>query len=196
MTGEQRREQILAVARRRLAAAGYQATSVERIAEAAGISKPVVYEHFGGKESIYRVLVDREVRQLTGRIAAALDAPHPRAAVEQAARAFLTYIEEESDGFRLLVRDAPAGPGETSFASLIGDIAERVSGVFAVEFRVRGLDERDAPLYARALVGMVALVGEWWLDEQSPSREQVEAHLVNLAWNGLKGLEVDPPPPS
>jgi len=201
MTGRERREQLLTVGRRIFAENGYEATTVEEIAEAAGITKPVVYEHFGGKEGLYAVIVDREEARLLERITAVLAAEHPRQAVEQAADAFLGYIEEHPDGFRVLTRDAPIGVG--TFASLIGDIAESVTDVFSVHFRARGYPAEHAPVYARALVGMVAMVGEWWLHERefasgaaglvrTPSRAQVRAHLVNLSWNGLKDLEIDP----
>jgi hypothetical protein len=64
--------------------------------------------------------------------------------------------------------------------------------MLAAEFKAREFDPKLAPLYARALVGMVALVGEWWLESGKPERSEVAAHLVNLAWNGLQGLDPDP----
>jgi hypothetical protein len=74
------------------------------------------------------------------------------------------------------------------------DIVGQVEHLLAAEFEARGYDPKLAPLYSQALVGMVALVGQWWLDARKPSREQVAAHLVNLAWNGLSHLESDPLP--
>jgi AcrR family transcriptional regulator len=192
MTGSERREQLLTVARALFAEKGYDATSIEEVAQRAGISKPVVYEHFGGKEGLYAVLVDREVRGLLERVIAALDAEHPRAKLEGAALALLGYVEEEPDGFRILVRDSPAMSARGTFASLIGDIASRVEYILADEFKRRGYRAKLAPLYSHALVGMVALVGEWWLDEGKPNRKEVAAHLVNLAWNGLRDLDPDP----
>ncbi|HEV8055762.1 MAG TPA: TetR/AcrR family transcriptional regulator, partial [Nocardioidaceae bacterium] len=50
-------------------------------------------------------------------------------------------------------------------------------------------DPKHAPMYSQMLVGMVALTGQWWLDVRHPSKSEVAAHLVNLAWNGLSGLE-------
>jgi len=192
MSALERREQLITVGRSVFAEKGYEATSVEEIAERAGVSKPVVYEHFGGKEGMYAVIVDREVARLVTKITLALDAGHPRAALEQAAEAFLSYIEEETDGFRILVRDAPLGSSTGSLSSVIGDIAEEVQGLLGREFKQRGYDRRIAPMMARALVGMVALTGQWWLDAGKPSRKIVAAHLVNLAWNGLKDLDPDP----
>jgi AcrR family transcriptional regulator len=109
MSSAQRREQLISVGRRIFAERGLDATSVEEVAARAKVSKPVVYEHFGGKEGLYAVVVDREVRALLDRITTALTGGHPRELLEQAALALLDYIEEETDGFRVLVRESPVG---------------------------------------------------------------------------------------
>src|SRR4051812_19405655 len=93
MTGQQRREQLIEIGRALFAERGFDGASIEEIAQRAHITKPVVYENFGGKEGLYAVVVDREVRELLARITRALDAEHPRAMLEQAALAFLSYIE-------------------------------------------------------------------------------------------------------
>jgi AcrR family transcriptional regulator len=192
MTGRERREQLLDIGREVFAERGYEAASIEEIAQRADITKPVVYEHFGGKEGLYAVIVDREVQQLLDRITEALDADHPRLVLEQAALGFLSYVEEQSDGFRILVRDSPVTGTTGTLASLIGDIASQVEYVLVEEFSNRGYDPKLAPLYSQALCGMVALVGQWWLDVGTPTRDEVAAHLVNLAWHGLSDLEPNP----
>jgi len=192
MTGQQRRQQLLMVAKELFAERGYEATSIEEIAQRAKVSKPLVYEHFGGKEGIYTVVVDREIHRLIDGITMALAGDHPKVMLEQAATALLTYIEEESEGFRILVRDVPTNSASGMFASVIGDIATRVEHILAEQFKARGYDTKLAPLYAQALVGMVAQVGQWWLDVRKPGLKQVAGHLVNLAWNGLGHLETAP----
>ncbi|MFF7204772.1 MULTISPECIES: TetR/AcrR family transcriptional regulator [unclassified Streptomyces] len=192
MTGAQRREQLLDIGRTLFAEKGFEGTSVEEIAAKAGVSKPVVYEHFGGKEGLYAVVVDREMRQLLDMVTGALTAGHPRELLEQAAFALLDYIETYTDGFRILVRDSPVAQSTGTFASLISDIATQVEDILGMEFKNRGFDPKLAPLYAQALVGMVALTGQWWLDARRPKKAEVAAHLVNLAWHGLDGLEPKP----
>ena len=193
MTGKQRREQLLEVGRKLFAEKGFEGTTVEEIAAKAGVSKPVVYEHFGGKEGLYAVVVDREILRLLDGITGALSAPTtPRGLLEAAAMSLLDYVEGSRDGFRILVRDSPAGQSTGSFASLISDVASQVEHLLAAEFTERGLDPRTAPLYAQMLVGMVALTGQWWLDSRKFKKADVAAHLVNLAWNGLSGLEAKP----
>jgi AcrR family transcriptional regulator len=192
MSGKERREQLLDVGRALFAEKGFDGTSVEEIADKAGVSKPVVYEHFGGKEGLYAVVVDREVRRLLDRITAALQGNQPRELLEQAAGALLDYVEKDTDGFRILVRDSPVASSGGTFASMISDIATQVEHVLAGEFKSRGYDPKLAGLYSQALVGMVALTGQWWLDARKPKRDEVAAHLVNLAWNGLSHLEPKP----
>jgi AcrR family transcriptional regulator len=192
MTGKERREQLLDVGRGLFAERGYEATSVEEIAHTAGVSKPVVYEHFGGKEGLYAVVVDREMRRLLEMVTGALTGGHPRELLEQAAFALLDYIEHYTDGFRILVRDSPVAQSTGTFASLISDIATQVEDILGHEFKQRGFDPRLAPMYAQALVGMVALTGQWWVEVQRPKKADVVAHLVSLCWNGLSGLEPSP----
>lgn len=192
MSGQQRREQLLDVGRSLFAELGYEAASTEEIAHRAKVSKPIVYEHFGGKEGLYAVVVDREIKRLLARITEALSGDQPRVLLHQAATAFLSYIEEEEDGFRILVRDAPVGKAHGTFASLIGDVALQVEDVLVQQFKDRGFDPKMAPLYGQALIGMIAQVGQWWLETKKPSLKKVAAHLVNLAWNGLGNLERKP----
>ena len=101
-------------------------------------------------------------------------------------------MEESTDGFRILVRDSPPGQSTGSFASLISDVASQVEPIPAAEFQRRMLDPKMAPLYAQMLVGMVATPSGWWLDSRRIKKEDVAAHVVNLAWNGLSGLEPKP----
>jgi AcrR family transcriptional regulator len=193
MTGKERREQLLDVGRALFAERGYDGTAVEEIASRAGVSKPVVYEHFGGKEGLYAVVVDREVQRLMDSFANALSGESPRELLEQACLVLLTYVEEQGDGFRILVRESPVGTERAGgFATIMSDVASEVEYIVAREFKARGLETKLAGLYSQALVGMVALTGQWWQDHRKPKRDEVAAHLVNLAWNGLRGLEPKP----
>ncbi|MCW2754040.1 MAG: transcriptional regulator, TetR family [Marmoricola sp.] len=192
MTAAERREQLIEIARAVFAERGFDGASVEEIAARAEVSKPVVYEHFGGKEGMYAVVVDREVRQLLGMMRDALSAGSPRVLLEQAAFALLDYIEQSSEGFRILVRDTPLGSASGSYVSILSDIATRVEGILVDEFKRRGFDVKAAPMYSQMLVGMVGTTGQWWLEARKPAKEVVAANLVNLAWNGLAGLEAKP----
>jgi AcrR family transcriptional regulator len=192
MTGKQRREQLLDIGRRLFAERGLDGTSIEEIAARAGVSKPVVYEHFGGKEGLYAVVVDREVERFLAMATEVLQGQDTMEKFEAAAVALLRYIEDNSDGFRILVRDSHPASGSGTFASLISDIAGQVEYILADVLKVRGYDPKLAPVYSQMLVGMVAFAGQWWLDVRKPKLEEMAAHLVNLAWNGLSQLDPKP----
>ncbi|UYM06567.1 TetR/AcrR family transcriptional regulator [Solicola gregarius] len=191
MTSAERREQLISIARGVFAERGFDGTTVEEIAARADVSKPIVYEHFGGKEGVYAVVVDREVRTLLTMMQSALTSGHPRELLQQAALALLDYIEGSSDGFAIIVRDSPVGSSGT-YVTIIGDVVSRVEDILIEEFKDRGYEAPLAPMYAQMLVGMVGSTGQWWLDAREPSKEVVAAHLVNLAWRGLSGLEQEP----
>ncbi len=194
MTAAERREQLIEIARGLFAERGYDGAAIEEIAARAGVSKPVVYEHFGGKEGVYAVVVDRDVTLLLTMMREALSSGSARQLLEQAASAFLDFIDAHPDGFRILVRDSPIGSQGASFQSILGDVASRVEGILVAEFKARGFDAEAAPLYSQMLVGMVGTTGQWWLDTRKPDKQVVAAHLVNLAWNGLAGLQTRPAP--
>jgi AcrR family transcriptional regulator len=195
LTAAARRAQLIQVGRQVFAEKGYEATSVEEIANRAKVSKPIVYEHFGGKEGLYAVVVDREMEYVIGVISEALSAGSPRERAEQAALAFLTWVKDRPDGFAVLTHDAPTTVVSSGgFSSLLNEVAERVSDVFAEALKQAGYDPDVAPIYAHALIGMVTLVGQWWSVVRKPSVEKVASHIVALAWMGLRNLPEKPDP--
>src|ERR1700740_792559 len=101
MTGKERREQLLDVGRRLFAERGLEGTSIEEIAARADVSKPVVYEHFGGKEGLYAVVVDREVERFLAMATRLLAGQDTMEKFEIAAVHLLRYIQENYDGLRL-----------------------------------------------------------------------------------------------
>ncbi|MCU0280177.1 MAG: DNA/RNA non-specific endonuclease [Candidatus Nanopelagicales bacterium] len=72
------------------------------------------------------------------------------------------------------------------------EVADHVEHLLAGQFKARGFNAKLAPMYSQMLVGMVALTGQWWLDARKPDKDDVVAHLVNLAYNGLSHLEHRP----
>jgi AcrR family transcriptional regulator len=171
---------------------GYEAASVEEIADKAKVSKPIVYEHFGGKEGLYAVVVDREMDYVVTHIAEAISSGTPRERLEAAALAFLTYVKDHPDGFAVLSRDAPVTMARGGLSGMLNDVAERVGDIFATAFKQAGYDPKAAPIYAHALIGMVTFVGQWWMESRRFSVERVASHLAALAWMGLRHLPHEP----
>jgi AcrR family transcriptional regulator len=188
-----RRAQLMEIGRKVFAERGFEATSVEEIAARAGVSKPIVYEHFGGKDGLYAAVVDGEVDHIVSRMVDAITAGSARERLEGAVMAFLTYVREHPGGFALLLRDAPRLQRRGQMPVLMFDLADRVGDVFTEQFRRAGFDPRTAPIYAHALVGMVAFVGQWWTESaKPPPAETVASHVAALAWMGLRHLPKRP----
>lgn len=193
MTRAERREQLIEVARSLFAKHGYDAVSIEEIASAANVSKPVVYEHFGGKEGLYQVIVDRETKAIAAVLQESIGVGEsPRIALEKTILGLLDYIEENPDGFGLMVHQSPGVLAGGPFSTIMSDMGEYLQTLLAAYFEKLGFDEDAAPLYAQMLAGMVGTMGQWWAVNRTPKKEELAARIVNLVWNGLKNLEQNP----
>lgn len=193
MSTAERRRQLLDVGCTAFARLGPDGVSMEELAARAGVSKPVVYEHFGSKEGFYDAVVAEEMERLEAVIAGAMSLGRARLRIERAVLALLTYVEEHPDGFTIVARDPATKEG---FATLLGNATSRVSHILGAAFTRAGLDPSPATLYSQAMVGMVSQTAQWWLEqgsaETAPDKETVAAHIVNLLWNGLAGMEAEP----
>ena len=197
LSGAERRVQLMEVGRSVFAAHGYEAASIEEIAQKAGVSKPIVYEHFGAKEGLYAAIVDREMDNLVARVSERIAQGTPRERFEAAVLAFMSYVKEEPAGFAVLTRDSPNDEARRGLTRVIDDLAQRVGDIFQSEFERAGYNPKVAPIYANALVGMVTQVGQWWAAEgRSFSLEHVARHVAALGWMGLRHLPKDPVPPA
>lgn len=196
LTGAERRVQLMEIGRAVFASKGYEATSIEEVAQQAGVSKPIVYEHFGAKEGLYAAIVEREMDNLVARVTASISQGTPRQRFEDAVLAFMAYVKDEPAGFAVLTRDSPTATTRRGLTRVIDDLAQRVGDVFRSEFELAGYPSKVAPIYANALLGMVTQVGHWWAAEgKSFSTENVARHVAALGWMGLRHLPKDPAPP-
>ncbi|SDS25904.1 TetR/AcrR family transcriptional regulator [Corynebacterium timonense] len=191
MSRAQRRAQLISIGRAAFAERGLDGVSVEEIAARAGVSKPVLYEHFGGKDGLYRAIVEEDTAALEVMILEAISRGRWRERIEGGIVALLTFVEDNTDGFMILVHGQVPGE-ERTFSTLLNRSIAQVASFLGVAFNHRGLDPTIAPLYAQALVGTASNTALWWLDERSPDKYTVAAHIANLAWNGLRGMETTP----
>ncbi|HVG23016.1 MAG TPA: TetR/AcrR family transcriptional regulator, partial [Thermoanaerobaculia bacterium] len=173
MSAADRRAQLIDVGRTVFAEVGFDQASLDLIARRAGVTKPIIYEHFGGKDGLHAAIVQRELDALVARVSAAMSAGTPRERFEGAVVEFLTYVAEEPDGFAVLTREAPV-PSRGGMTRVIDQLTDRVGAIFGRELARAGYDRRVAPIYATALLGMVTQAGRWWAAAGRPvSRDQV-----------------------
>lgn len=193
MTRIARREQLIGIARKLFAAHGYDAVSIEEIASAADVSKPVIYEHFGGKEGLYQVIVDRETTAVNAILEEKLTGDvRPRQALELVVMGLLDYIELNPDGFGLMVHQSPEALAGGYFSTIMSDMGEILTNFLSGFFASSDFDTESLALYAHMLSGLVGIMGQSWAISREPSKEIMAAHLVNLMWNGLHNLEATP----
>src|SRR5438067_12678890 len=140
MTGKERREQLLDIGRKLFAERGLDGTSIEEIAAQAGVSKPVVYEHFGGKEGLYAVVVDREVSRFQLLLAQADVGGDARTRIERLVTALLQFAERDPVGLRILLGDTRI-ESET-FKIIVDDLASQILPWVSAEFTIRGVGEQ------------------------------------------------------
>lgn len=192
LSAAERRAQLMVVGREVFAETGFESASLEVIAHRAGVTKPIIYEHFGGKEGLHAAIVEQEMDALVNRVSVAMSEGTPRERFEAAVVEFMTYAADEPAGFAVLTRETstPARPGLTR---VIDQLTDRVGAIFSRELARAGYDRKLAPIYATALLGMVTQVGRWWAGaERRISRDQVVRHVSALGWMGLRHLPKSP----
>ncbi|GAA0214336.1 TetR/AcrR family transcriptional regulator [Corynebacterium riegelii] len=182
---------MIGVGRQAFAERGFDGISMEEIAARAGVSKPVVYEHFGSKVGLYQEVVRLEMARLEEAITSSIQSGRWRERIERGVLALLTYVEDETDGFVILAHGQLPGEGRT-YSTILNRVTAQVSYLLGEAFKHRGLDSAMAGLYGQALVGTVSNSALWWLDERKPDKHTVAAHISNLCWNGLRGMEAQP----
>lgn len=188
-----RREQLIdaAVAAVRTHGAG---ASMEQIAAAAGVTKPVLYRYFGDKAGLYEAVADRFVGVVNDAVVAALDerSTDPQAMLAATVDAYLSLVQRDTDMYRFLMRRArleqtAARDRIDTFVRALGD---RIGDLLLTQYASAGgaVDPATARVWAHGIVGMINAVGDWWVqsDERSGmSREDVVRAVTDLLWRGL-----------
>ncbi|NLU69812.1 TetR family transcriptional regulator [Streptomyces sp. HNM0574] len=193
-TAERRRGELLEAADRVVLREGPGA-SMNAIAAEAGITKPILYRHFGDKEGLYRALAVRHTDALLDSLRAALDAPtERRARVEATLDTYLAIIEARPQVYRFLMHPSEADSGsERGFdvgrhsAPLLRRLGEELAKVIAERVDLGPGGDELARVWGHGIVGMMYAAGDWWLREQPCPRAQLVSHLTDLLWGRLAG---------
>lgn len=192
LPAQQRRSQLLEVATGLFAERGFHATSMDDIAEAAGVTKPVVYQHFPSKRALYRELLDDVDRQLTERLLDATSrATTGRERVQDGFAAYFRYVASHRDAFRLLFGASVRNDAE--FATVAESTIERIADLIAQLIDIDAGPEHRRTL-AHAMVGMAEATSRRVAnDEGEDDPERLARWLGEMAWFGLRGVRADEP---
>jgi AcrR family transcriptional regulator len=183
-----RRKQLLGAAREVFVAQGYHAAAMDEIAERAGVSKPVLYQHFPGKLELYLALLDQSVADFLGAVSAALASTSDnRERVPATFRAFFDYVSYADEAFRLVFEsDLSNEPAvRARLEQAITECAEMVSEFIRED---AGVSDAEADLLGMGLVGMAQVGARYWLStERAIGQQTAENLLAKLAWRGISG---------
>jgi len=179
----QRREALLDAADRIVQRDG-PAASMATIAAEAGITKPILYRHFGDKHGLYAALTDRHTERLLAALQGALELPGPRRdRVARTVEAYLATIEAEPQVYRFLVHADEAAGADSSVRSFTRRVCELLAEGIGSENGLDGSSVR-AQTWAHGIVGMVQAAGDWWLEQRPCPRAEVVEELVVLLAGG------------
>ena len=183
-----RRRQLLEVALRVFAERGYHDASMNDIAVAAGVTKPVLYQHFTSKRELFTELLADVGRDLQDTITKAVaSADGPRQMVELGFAGYFDYVSRHRDAFKLFYGGSLARDSE--FAELVSQVERTIAGLVAGLIEIEGLSPGQRQVLGHGIVGMIEGASIHWLNSNSDADPTTLAQqLADLAWRGLRGV--------
>jgi AcrR family transcriptional regulator len=191
MRGPERRAQLLAVARRQFGRWGFHGVSMDQVAKEAGVTKPILYDHFGSKEELYIALLDADAQELELQVRAALTASTGnRERIRRSFQAYFDFVDEHAAGFKLFLQETMGA--DDVFRSKVQGVRDRIQGEVSdliVRESKKVVDREDADTVALALVGMVETVARRDPGGPKDRRRRAVDTLVRLSWRGITHLD-------
>jgi len=193
MSAADRREAILEAALDAFAGAGYHETSLDAVADRAGISKALIYEHFASKRELHRALLERYVHELLARVIDATAAAEPgEARLRSGLEAFLEFVEERRDAWRFVFRNVSDPEIADAVNRLREEVAVTLAGLMAAdappEWTANPELSRETEMIAQELTGAVQALANWWDEHRDVPRERISQSIMDFAWIGLERL--------
>ena len=163
---------------------------MEAMATEAGITKPILYRHFGDRAGLVAAVAERFADALSTELDAALRTnTGPRDVLVQTIDAYLAFVERDPSLYRFVVRGVAAGAAD-AIGDFMDQVGRRVAVVVGEQLRAAGQDSGGAEPIAHGIVGMVHAAGDWWVERQTMPRHRLVEYLTELLWSGLAPLSV------
>ena len=192
LPGPERKRQLLAVARKVLAKNGYHETTMSEIAAAAGVTKPVLYQHYSSKRDLYRtVLEDVGARLETAVIEAAVHTNSPRERAEAGIRAYAEFVDDDLDGFHLLF--SGANRQDPEWAALTAGVERSLARAIAQLIDIPHIAPIRRQTMAYGVMGLAEAMMRYAKSGEAGHypTARLSADITNLLWAGLRGIEAD-----
>jgi AcrR family transcriptional regulator len=164
--------------------------SMETIAAEAGVTKPIVYRHFGDRHGLVAAVAERFAHDLLAELRSSLAREtDPRELLAGTIDAYLAFVERDPNVYLFLCQRVPSESDAASqFHGFVRQIASEVAVVLGERLRAAGADSGPAEPWAYGLVGMVQLAGDWWIERRSLPRARLVEYLTRLVWDGLDAV--------
>jgi AcrR family transcriptional regulator len=187
----EREQQILDTAHAQFAERGYAAVTMDGVAAAVGVTKPLLYNYWGNKEWLYVACLERDAERLRGAVGAAVaEAESPAAALNLATHAFFAFIDAERGAFRVLFDETLPGGGEIArqvqeFRRQLGDL---IAGTLLAQIPARGRSQAriEVEALSAALLGAAEALGRWWLASGEIPADAAADLLIETVTPGLE----------
>jgi len=177
------------VARDVFAEHGFDAATLEQIAEQAGISRPILYSHFGDKQGLFEAVVEQEISRLKAVVMQSLIEPgESHQLLERSLCAFFTDMHENPAGHVVLTRDVPLGLTNSGLDQMLAGLGEQITAIITSSDPSATKDQTSAPIFAHALIGACFHIGRWWRDHPKVPLDQVVSERVNLIWTVISKI--------
>jgi AcrR family transcriptional regulator len=194
MSAADRREVILDAALDEFSLSGFHDTSLEGVAGRAGISKALIYEHFPSKRDLHEALLGRYRHDLLERVISALSAPDsPEGRLRRGAEAFFSFVEENREPWRLMVRSPLEATDATTVGGGQGDMAHAIAALARADMpadveQQQGIDEAKLRIefWAQQLVGAMRALANWWDDNREVPRGRLVQAIMNFVYFGME----------
>lgn len=169
--------------------------SMEKIARAAGVTKPILYRHVGGREEFVAALTERFVNELLERLETVLGdaSAGGRELLAAGIDGYLEMVERRTALYRFLLRHAGEAGGGEVLTRVFQRIAQPTVGMIGEQLRAAGADSGAADPWGYGLVGLVHAAGDWWLEHRTMPRKRLVEYLVALVWDGMASATVPSP---
>lgn len=168
--------------------------TMEQLAKAGGVTKPILYRHFGDRDGLIRAIAEQFSTDLLTTITTPLSADvDAKALLRSTVDSYVGFIERETNLYRFMVQHPERTGGVPGMTGLVDLIARQVAQVAGERLRDAGRDSGAAVPWAYGIVGLVHQAGDWWVDDRTMSRDTLVTYLVNLLWEGLGAAPGDDP---
>lgn len=160
---------------------------MEQLAAQGGVTKPILYRHFGDREGLGRAIGERFATVLMARLAPALGSEAPRDLLWGTVDSYLEFLEDEPQLYTFLTAGG-VRPDAEAAGAIVDAVARQVSVRIGDQLRAAGLDAGGAEPFAHGIVGMVHQAGDWWIRNRTMSRHALTTYLTTLVWSGFQGI--------